>query len=98
MKRTNIGTVPFEGHTVCRATARDLAPTEEEELRLMSAVQISTHPSDAAPKAHDLSFAALRTATRADRGTALAARAAGGILIAMTVVLLVAGVATAVLR
>ncbi|MFT4227133.1 hypothetical protein [Micropruina sp.] len=60
----------------------------------MSAQQIITRPSDAANESRNYTFADLRAAVLADRGTTVAVRAALGILVAVAAVIVAAGVAT----
>lgn len=60
----------------------------------MSAQQIITRPSDAADEASSYGLADLRAAMAADHGVAIAVRAAIGLLMAVAVAILVAGVAT----
>lgn len=59
----------------------------------MSAQQIVTHPSDATKSRSD-SLADLRAAVLADHGATVVVRAAVGILVAVAVVIVAAGVAT----
>ncbi len=60
----------------------------------MSALQIENRSSDAANESRNYTFADLRAAVLADRGTTVAVRAALGILVAVAAVIVAAGVAT----
>ncbi len=60
----------------------------------MSAQQINTRPSDVATTSRSHGLADLRAAVLADHGTAVAVRAAVGILVAVAAMILVAGIAT----
>lgn len=60
----------------------------------MSAQQITTRPSDAATESSSYGLADLRADMAADRGVAVAVRAAVGLLVAVAGAILVAGVAT----
>ena len=60
----------------------------------MSALQIENRPSDAANESSSYGLADLRADVLADHGATVALRAAVGILVAVAVVILIAGVAT----
>lgn len=63
----------------------------------MSALQIDTHPTDAATTSsapHSYDLVDLRAGVLADRGTTIAVRAALGILAAVAAMIVIAGVAT----
>ena len=60
----------------------------------MSALQIDNRPSDAANESSSYGLADLRADVLADHGATVALRAAVGILVAVAVVIVIAGVAT----
>ena len=60
----------------------------------MSALQIDNRPSDSANESSSYRLADLRADVLADRGATVALRAAVGILVAVAVVIVIAGVAT----